>query len=120
LSQKAIKFLIDVGVGQKVDEWLKTKPYDLKTVRDIDPRMSDIEILNIAVSEKRLIITMDKDFGELVYKSKWAHSGILLLRLEDERIKEKIRVIETILSNYSSEIIGKFSVYKDKKLRIRN
>jgi len=119
LNQMNLKLLIDVGVGKKVEEWLKNKKYDAEAVRDIDPRMSDVEILKIAVSEKRLLITMDKDFGELVYKSKWPHSGVLLLRLEDERAEEKIRVVETILKNYSAEIIDRFSVFKDKKLRIR-
>jgi predicted nuclease of predicted toxin-antitoxin system len=108
-----------VGVGKKVETWIKNKKYNAKIIRDIDPRMSDLDILNIAVSEKRLVITMDKDFGELVYKCRWPHSGVLLLRLEDERAEEKIKVIETILENYSSEIIFKFSVFKDKKLRIR-
>lgn len=120
MSSKKLKLLVDVGVGTKVEEWLKNKEeYNAKTIRDIDPRMPDVEILKIAVSEKRLLITMDKDFGELVYKSKWPHWGVLLLRLEDERSEEKIRVIETILKNYSSKINTKFSVFRDEKLRIR-
>lgn len=119
MNKKNLRLLIDVGVGKKAEEWLRNTKYNTKNIRDIDPRMSDIEILRIAVSEKRLIITMDKDFGELVYKSKWPHSGVLLLRLEDERAEEKIRVLEAILENYSSEIIDKFSVFKDKKIRIR-
>lgn len=81
--------------------------------------MSDIEILKIAVSGKRLLITMDKDFGELVYKSKRPHKGVILLRLEDERALEKINTIKAILEKFLPEIIDKFSVYKDGKLRIR-
>ncbi len=119
MNLKNLKLLIDVGLGRKVEEWLKHKNYDAKLIRDINPRMSDVEILKIAVFEKRLIITMDKDFGELIYKSKWPHSGVLLLRLEDERAEEKIRVVETILKDYSTEIISKFSVFKNNKLRIR-
>jgi len=63
---------------------------------------------------------MDKDFGELVYKSKRSYSGVLLLRLEDESSAEKIKVLETILNNYESKIVNKFSVYKNNKLRIKN
>jgi predicted nuclease of predicted toxin-antitoxin system len=119
LSPENLKLLIDVGLGRKVEEWMKHKNYDAKSIRDINPRMSDREILKIAMFERRLIITMDKDFGELIYKSKWPHSGVLLLRLEDERAREKIRVVETILKDYSSEIVNKFSVFKKNKLRIR-
>jgi predicted nuclease of predicted toxin-antitoxin system len=120
LIQKNPKFLIDVGVGKKVEEWMKTLQYDTKTIRDLNPRMPDIEILKIAVAEKRLLITMDKDFGELVYKSRRSYSGVLLLRLEDESTAEKIKVLETILNNYASKIANKFSVYKKNKLRIKN
>ena len=81
--------------------------------------MPDEKIIRLAALEKRIVITMDKDFGEIVYKSKWPHSGVLLLRLEDEKAEVKIKVIETIMTNYSSKIIDKFSVFNDKKLRIR-
>lgn len=119
MNQKKVKLLIDVGLGRKVEKWLEHKDYDAISIRDIDPRMPDVEILKIAVFEKRLIITMDKDFGELIYKSKWPHSGVLLLRLEDERSEEKIKVVDTILNDYWTEIVGKFSVFKNNKLRIR-
>ncbi len=119
MNPKDLKLLIDVGVGKKVEEWLRAENYNAKLIRDIDSRMSDVEILKIAMFEERFIITMDKDFGELIYKSKWTHSGVLLLRLEDERAKEKIKAIEAILKNYTPEIIDKFCVFKNNKLRIR-
>lgn len=121
MRRKRPKILVDVGVGIKAEAWLKNnkKKYDVKTIRDIDPRMPDVDILKIAVSEKRLLITMDKDFGELVYKSKWPHSGVLLLRLDDEKADIKIKTLETILESYLSKLIDKFSVFKDNKIRIR-
>src|ERR1700687_1117117 len=54
--------------------------------RDVDPRMSDKDILDWAVREQRLVLTQDKDFGELVYLSGQAHAGVLLLRLEDAAV----------------------------------
>ncbi len=45
--------------------------------------MPDAEILKLADREKAIIITTDKDFGELVFKSHEPHKGVLLLRLED-------------------------------------
>jgi predicted nuclease of predicted toxin-antitoxin system len=59
-------------------------------VRDIDARMEDEEIIRTAVTENRMVITMDKDFGELVYHSSMEHSGVLLLRLEDATGTEKL------------------------------
>lgn len=44
-----LRLLVDVGVGKKVERWLQEHGHDVKSVRDINPRMSDKEILKIAV-----------------------------------------------------------------------
>ena len=63
------KILVDVSAGTSVADWLRAFGQDVVAVRDLDPRMSDTDILTLAVREQRLVITMDKDFGELVYRS---------------------------------------------------
>lgn len=118
MNQKELRFLVDTGVSKKVEEWLLKNGYDMKAVRDINPRMDDDKILNIAVSENRMVITMDKDFGELVYNSGLSHSGVLLLRLEDARSDEKVRTIETILTEYSDRLLNNFCVFQNGRLRI--
>lgn len=114
-----MKFLVDIGVSKAVEEWMREAGYDVLGVRDIDPKASDSEILSIAVSEQRIIITMDKDFGELVYHSGQKHAGVLILRIEDARRSEKIQVVKYILSNYAHQLQGNFSVYQHGRLRIR-
>ena len=116
---REIKFLVDVGVGKTVDLWLLAQGYNVKSVRDINPRLPEHEILKIAVSENRMVVTMDKDFGDLVYNSGQPHAGVLLLRVEDANSDEKIKVIETVLKKYSDKIYNNFCVYKDGKLRIK-
>lgn len=59
-----MKFLVDVGVGKKVENWLKENGFDVLSVRDIDSRAKDSQILRWAVDQQRMIISMDKDFGE--------------------------------------------------------
>ena len=81
--------------------------------------MADLNILALAVREKRMVVTMDKDFGELVYRSREPHAGVLLLRLEEARSAEKVAVIEEIFTNYEDQLPGNFSVYQSGRLRIR-
>jgi predicted nuclease of predicted toxin-antitoxin system len=119
VEQIQLKFLVDVGVGKKVEKCLANQGYDTTSVRDIDPHLPDKEILKIAVSEKRMVVTMDKDFGELIYNSGLLHGGVLLLRLEDAKSDEKAKIIENILVKHSDKIPNKFCVYKDGRLRIR-
>lgn len=62
---------------------------------------------------------MDKDFGELVYRSGKAHAGVLLLRLEAARAAEKVRVATEIFTQYADQLSDRFAVYQDGRLRIR-
>lgn len=81
--------------------------------------MPDEEIIRIAASEGRMVITMDKDFGEMVYHSSMEHCGVLLLRLEDATGAEKLQVVTDILANHSYQIKNCFCVFQNNKLRIR-
>lgn len=114
-----INFLIDVGVSKKVENYLDEEGFNVKAVRDVDPSMTDSEIIKLAFKEDRIIITMDKDFGELVYHSSMDHSGIILLRLEDATSQEKLKITKEILAKYSDKLKDHFSVYQRGKFRIR-
>ena len=120
MDERQLKFLVDVGVSTKVESWLVQQGYGTKSIRNIDPRMPDEKILQIAVQEKRMVITMDKDFGELVYNSGLPRAGVLLLRVENCNSAEKLSIVERVLRKYRDGIYGKFCVYKDNKLRIRH
>ena len=114
-----LKFLLNVGVGQKVFEFLQAEGFDASSIIALDATMPDNDILEIANREERMVVTMDKDFGELVYRNKLAHFGVFLLRLEDATGDEKVAVIRQILEGYADLMPGKFCVYKNGRLRIR-
>ena len=119
MSASELKFLVDVGVGKNVEQYLLEKKYDTKAVRSLDQSMPDKEIIRLAALEKRIVITMDKDFGELVYHSGLDHCGILLLRLEDATGSEEQQVIANILEKYADNMEDHFCVYQNKKFRFR-
>jgi predicted nuclease of predicted toxin-antitoxin system len=119
MNKTDLKFLIDVGVGKQVESCLSKMGFDMKAVRDIDPRLPDEEILKIASHEKRMVITMDKDFGELVYNSGLHHSGVLLLRLDDANGDQKVNIISIIMENFADKLQNYFCTYQHGILRIR-
>ncbi len=81
--------------------------------------MPDIEILKLAEKEEAIIITMDKDFGKLVFKSHAPHKGFLLLRLEDALAEEKLAAIQNIFPYHLQKLKNNFAVYQNGKLRIK-
>jgi predicted nuclease of predicted toxin-antitoxin system len=81
--------------------------------------IKDTEVLNIALDRQCLLITEDKDFGELTYRLKLRHFGILLLRLSDVPRKERIQLASEIIEQYFDKMNGNFSVLTKKGLRIK-
>jgi predicted nuclease of predicted toxin-antitoxin system len=81
--------------------------------------MGNVDILRLAVQRQRIIITLDSDFGELVYHSGEPHTGVLLLRMPGAEVAEKVRVVKEILDRYGSHLPLRFSVFRNGRLRIR-
>lgn len=114
-----MNILVDVSAGQAITDAILALGHDSVAVRDRDPKMADDAILAWAVAEGRIVVTMDKDFGELVFRSGQPHAGVLLLRLEAARAPERARVVTDIFTQYGDQLPGRFSVYQDGRLRVR-
>lgn len=110
---------MDAGAGAVVERLLQHLGHDVLSVRHLDPTMPDGEILERAAIENRLVVTMDKDFGELVYRQSRERAGVLLLRLGSSTGRQKARIVRDIFEQYGSVLLGGFSVYQDGNLRIR-
>ena len=120
MAAEKLRFLVDVSVGVGVTSYLREEGHDVVSVREIDPRAPDANILSTAVSENRIVVTMDKDFGELVYKSGRPHRGVLLLRMEEQDRKTKVRTVSRILEGHVDKLENHFCVYQNGRLRIRS
>ena len=62
-------------------------------------------------------MTSSKDFGEKIFREKQQHFGVILLRLKDERSKNKIAAIDRLLLNYAARINSQFIVVTDTHVR---
>jgi len=63
-----LKFLIDQNVPKSVSVFLRKEKYNIKLVKDINPEMSDLQVIKNAVEEKRIVLSNDKDFINLAVK----------------------------------------------------
>lgn len=75
------------------------------------------DVLNVAVSNDALLLTEDKDFGELVFRLRLEHKGILLIRFEEK--EKKIESIAQVILKNINELKNRFSVLSENKLRIK-
>lgn len=98
---------------------MRSKGHDVLYVIEFKPGILDKEVLEKAFSEKRILLTEDKDFGELVYRLKEPGYGIILLRFEvPERHLKWPRLME-LIDHYSSRLQGHFTVANVEKFRFR-
>lgn len=112
-----MRFLVDECASPSLAYWLQEKGHDVFSVYDQAQGINDEEVLRIALEEERILITVDKDFGEKIFREKRLHHGVILLRLNDERSKNKIAALDRLLSNYASRISGQFIVVTETQVR---
>ena len=112
-----MQFLVDECAGPKLADWLRQQGHDVFSVFDEARGADDDVILEKAVVESRILITSDKDFGEMIYRQKRSHCGIIFIRLDDQRAIAKINVLKHLLENYSEQVAGHFVVVTETKVR---
>ncbi len=114
-----MKFIVDECTGPKVANWLSSLGFDVFSVPLQGRGMKDLEILEKANIENRMIITNDKDFGELIYKNSHLHKGVVFLRLTNETSANKISTLKKFFDSHSQLIDNEsFTVVTENSIRV--
>ena len=66
-----------------------------------------------------LLLTADRDFGELVFRQKLVHSGVVLVRLAGITNTAKVEIVSEVCRQQAPELLGAFSVISPGQVRIR-
>jgi len=112
-----MKFLIDESVEKPIVDWLRDQKYDV--VAESSSGITDEEVIRFANSETRILITNDKDFGELIFRQGRTTQGILLIRAANEESSNKIRLVKEVLKEVKDKLKGNFVVVNKTGIRIR-
>jgi len=114
-----LRFLVDNSSGKKLADVLKNNNYDVSYAGDFSSGAKDEEILERAEKENRILITNDKDFGELVFRYRKPSSGVIFLRLKIDFPEYRIRTILTLIKKLGTKLKKKFVVASEDKIRIK-
>ena len=112
-----IKFIGDVNVEKPIIDYLLANGYNTIWISDLDRRMVDEKLLELANREKRILVTNDKDFGELTFRQNRVSPGIILFRVKGQDSRDKVRLLQKILLTHGSRLRGYFTVVTRKKIR---
>jgi predicted nuclease of predicted toxin-antitoxin system len=115
---EALKFIADEGFDKEIVLALREE-YDVIYIAESGPGADDEVILKQAETAQRIVLTLDKDFGELVFRRGKAHSGVILCRLQGLSAEEKRDLVKATVFKYGHDLINSFTVIQPKNLRIR-
>lgn len=114
-----MRLLVNENVTSTVIRELRQRGHDVLSVKESMRSEQDPVILARAQSEKRIVLTHDKDFGELAFRSQLpAGCGVILCRLAgSDPDTDNTRILEALESQ--SDWAGHFSVVTDDRIRMR-
>jgi predicted nuclease of predicted toxin-antitoxin system len=98
-----LKFLIDRCAGRRLADWLRQQGHDVVESKERGPDPGDRTILGWASAEGRVLVTMDKDFGEIIFSESAPHCG--LVRLPDVPAERRITLMEKVLADHTQDLM---------------
>lgn len=111
-----MRFLVDNCAGRSIADWLREAGHDVVFVGDDGPDPGDAAILRRAVDEGRIVVTMDKDYGELIYRDRLSHAG--LIRLPHGPTNERLGYIREVLARHEDELVGAVVTVAGSRIRL--
>lgn len=112
-------FIVDESVDYPLVPYLRSKGYRVIAIAEDFPSLDDKEILDKAYQQESIVITNDKDFGELIFRHNLKSKGVILLRLHDQSSTAKINTMKALLEKYQDRFYGSFIVASPFGIRIR-
>ena len=111
--------LADENIDQRLVSSLRLAGISVYSVAESSPGITDEEVMRLSENLGALILTDDKDFGEIVFRKQRSCRGIVLLRLTGVDYSRKADHVIKVIDRYGSEMIGKFVVITAERVRMR-
>jgi predicted nuclease of predicted toxin-antitoxin system len=115
-----LKLLADENIAGDIMAWLRANGCEVLDAAEQMAQEVDSVLLRTAEAEGRLLLTEDKDFGELVFRDRLNSHGVILLRMGRLTIPQRVRRLAETWSIVESNPSGRFIVITAQKVRVRS
>ncbi|HEX3685375.1 MAG TPA: DUF5615 family PIN-like protein [Bryobacteraceae bacterium] len=112
-------FIADENIDRVIVQELRRIGHSVEHIGEFHAGMSDEEVLSLSRQRQAVLITADKDFGQLVFLHGQAYSGVMFLRLPGIAPEEKLRIVADVIAIYGSQLFGGFAVVTQSSVRLR-
>ncbi len=114
-----MKLVADEGVDKPIVVALRAAGFEVEYFAEVGHGSGDAEVLAEASASDRLLLTCDKDFGELVYRQRRVSAGVVLIRLAGLSAESKSRHVLQAIRERGHEMVSAFTVISPGYLRLR-
>jgi predicted nuclease of predicted toxin-antitoxin system len=114
-----VKLLGDEGVDAAIVARLRADGHDVVYVAELSPSITDEAVLELANGDERILVTADKDFGDLVFRLRQVAFGVLLVRLTGLSSASRADAVSESVREHGREMAGGFTVVSPGLVRIR-
>jgi len=114
-----MNFLADENVERHIVVTLRNAGHTVAYVPEMSPSISDATVIETANNSNSILITNDKDFGELLFRQNKISEGVILLRLEGISNETKAKYVLESINKHKSEMAKGFTVISPGVVRIR-
>lgn len=111
-------FLADESCDFAVVRALRSAGHDVIAVRDTYPGALDEEVIALAARDARVLLTEDKDFGQIVFASEAGSAGVILIRFPSSARAGMGRAVVEAIAKCGARVAGRFSVLQPGRIRI--
>ena len=111
--------LADENIDSPVVKALRKSGHQVLHVTEMEPGITDELVLQRANGFSALLLTEDKDFGELVFRQRLVHHGVILIRLDGLSLSMISKVVSEALDQHGSGMAGAFTVISPGQVRVR-
>lgn len=114
-----MNLVADESVDFTIVLYLRKRGLSIYAIAEQEPSISDEDVLHIALHHDAILITEDKDFGELVFRLRLPNNGVILLRLSGYKPEDKGKLAGNAILAHLPELKHAFSVFDGNRIRIR-
>ena len=115
-----LRFLVDESCDFGIVRALRAEGYDVVALTEITTRSLDDEVIVQSYDENRILLTEDKDFGQLVFASRADSAGVILIRFPGNERKSLQATIVKLIQERGNEIRNAFAVVQPGHIRVRH
>ena len=111
--------LADESVDEQIVQRLRREGIDVAYVAEMEPGISDELVLNRSNEANAVLLTADKDFGELVFRDNRTARGVVLIRLAGLSAEKKAAIVAGAFTDHATDFPNCFAVISASRVRIR-